>query len=137
MKLKDIENPQVMTINELNDLFKRWFPNGISKEEGYVLWSIFSNNNRYMHFPSRKIIETGTFRFFGGFLSHICNDVTDYLDFYMSDGTLDYIDVEIIKRVHRIVNPSIEHIEEYWDEETKKKKRKGEKMRYEINNIRI
>ena len=33
MKLKDIENPQVMTINELNDLFKRWFPNGISKEE--------------------------------------------------------------------------------------------------------
>jgi len=117
MKLKNIRNPEVMTIKELYDLFKRWFPNGISKEEGYVLWSIFSNNNRYMHFPSQKIIETGTFRFFGDFLSKICYDVTNYLDFYMSDGNLDCIDIEIIKSVHRIVNPMIEHIEGYWNDE--------------------
>ena len=117
MKLKDIENPEVMAINELNDLFRGWFPRGITKDEGFVLWSIFSNNNRWLYLPSNKIIETGTWRTFGIFLSKICNEKSDYLDFYMSDYNLDYIDLEIIKRIHRIVNPSIEHIEGYWDDE--------------------
>lgn len=109
-----------MTIKELYDLFKRWFPNGISKEEGWILYSIFSNNNRYLYKPTNKIIETGTFRFFGGFLLKFCYEISDYLDFYMGDLNLDYMDVEVIKRVHRIVNSSIEHIEEYWDDESEK-----------------
>ena len=116
MKLKDIKNTEVMTIKELYDLFKRWFPDGISKEEGCILYSIFSNNNRYLYKPTNKIIETGTFRFFGDFLSKFCYEISDYLDFYMGDVNLDYIDVEIIKKVHRIVNSSIEYIEGYWND---------------------
>lgn len=120
MKLKDIRNPEIMTIKELYDLFKRWFPNGISKEEGYVLWSLFSNNNMNLHLPSNKLIQTGTWRKFGDFLSRICNDVTDYLDFYMSDINLDFMDVEIIKKVHRTINYETELIEDYWNDENNK-----------------
>jgi len=115
MILKDIKNREPMDLNDLEFLFKRWFPNGISKEEGWVLWSIFSNNNRWLHIPSNKIIETGTWRAFGGFLSGICNEKSDYMDYYMADYNLDYMDIEIIKRVHRIVQSEIELIEDYWN----------------------
>ena len=117
MKLKDIKNPKSMDLKGLTILFKYWFPNGITKEEGWVLWSIFNNNNRNLYLPSNEIIETGTFRWFGDFLSEICNEESDYIDFYMANGNLDFMDIEIIKKVHRIVNPEIELIEDYWDDE--------------------
>ena len=120
MKLKDIENPIPMTLEELKTLFRKWFPNGISKEEGWILWSIFSNNNRYLFKPNNKIIETGTWRAFGGFLSGICNEKSDYMDYYMADYNLDYIDVEIIKKVHRIVNQEVEFVEDYWEKDEDK-----------------
>lgn len=103
-----------MKLEELKQLFERWFPNGISKEDGWVLWSIFSNNNRWLHVPSNKIIETGTLRWFGSFLSNICNTKSDYMDFYLSDHNLETIDIEIVKEIHRIVNPEIELIEDYF-----------------------
>ena len=117
MKLKDIENPKLMGLTALNTLFKNWFPDGMSKEEGWVLWSIFSNNNRYLHIHSNKIINTGTFRWFGNYLSVLCNETSDYLDFYMSDLNLNYMPIDIIKRIHKIVDSEIEFIEDYWDDE--------------------
>lgn len=114
MKLKEIENPVLMNEKELKQLFKEWFPDGISKKEGYVLWSIFSNNNRWLYVPSNAIIETGTLRWFGRFLSDICNEKSNYMDFYLSDYNLDTIDMKIIKKVHRKVNPTIELIEDYF-----------------------
>lgn len=118
MKIKNNQNRELMNEKELKDLFGRWFPNGISKEEGWVLWSIFSNNNRYLYIKTNEIIETGTFRWFANFLSKICNDKTSYIDFYMADYYLDFMDVETIKKVHRIVNPEIEFIEDYWEDGT-------------------
>ena len=114
MKLKDIGNPALMKLGELEQLFKEWFPNGVSKEEGWVLWTIFSNNNRWLHIPSNKIIETGTLRWFGEFLSGICNERSNYLDFYLSDYNLETVDMKIIKEIHRKVNPTIELIEDYF-----------------------
>ena len=117
MKLKDIRNPKSMDLKGLTNLFKKWFPNGISKEEGWILWSIFNNNNRDLYLPSNEIIETGTFRWFGSFLSEICNEESDYIDFYMANDNLDFMDIEIIKKVHRIVQHEIELIEDYWKDE--------------------
>ena len=114
MKLKDIGNPTLMKLEELEQLFEEWFPDGVSKEEGWILWSIFSNNNRWLHVPSNKIIETGTLRWFGEFLSGICNEKSNYMDFYLSDYNLETIDMKIIKEIHRIVSPEIELIEDYF-----------------------
>ena len=119
MKLKDIENPKLMNLKELNNLFRKWFPDGISKEEGWVLHSIFSDNNRWLHLLTNKIIETGTMRFFSSFLSDMCNDILNYGSFSISSFHLDNMDLEPIKRVHRIIDSEIEYIEDYWDDENK------------------
>lgn len=120
MKLKEIENPVLMRLNELKNLFMGWFPNGISKEEGWVLYSIFSDNYRWLHLPSNKIIETGTMRFFSFFLSEICNEETNYGNFYMSRHHIDNMNLETIKRVHKIIELEVEYIEDYWNEKNKK-----------------
>ena len=114
MKLKDIGNPALMKLEELEQLFEEWFPNGVSKEEGWVLWTIFSNNNRWLHIPSNKIIETGTLRWFGEFLSGICNERSDYMDFYLSDYNLETVDMKIIKEIHQKISSTIELIEDYF-----------------------
>lgn len=118
MKLKDIENPKLMNLKELSNLFKNWFLDGITKEEGWVLYSIFSDNNRWLYLPTNQIIETGTIRFFSSFLSEMCYEKTNYGNFYMSSNHIDDMDLDVIKKVHRIVNPEIELIEDYWDKET-------------------
>ena len=119
MKLKEIKNRELMNLKELKELFEIWFPNGISREEGWVLYSIFSDNYRWLHLPSNKIIETGTMRFFSSFLSEICNEETNYGNFYMSRHHIDNMNLKPIKKVHRIIDFTIEYIEDYWNEENK------------------
>lgn len=116
--LEEQDNYQEMEDTELVDLFKnKWNLANLTLKEGKVLWTIFSNNNRYLYKPSNKIIGTGSFRWFGCFISKYLIDKkypSDYLDFYCScvpSNDSDYI------RIWNIVEKDVIYLPDHFKED--------------------
>lgn len=111
MKLKDIENPKVMDLITLNNLFLKWFPNGFTKEEACVLYHIFVNKY-FLHLPSNKIIDAGGTSF-GTLLSQWGKDGGHWLWFHGNcEQKILNPKREIIEKIHKRIHPEIKLIDD-------------------------
>ena len=107
-----------MSDDELIQLFTNWKFVNIDEETGRILWTIFSNNNRYLHLSTNKVIETGSWRWFASFIaenlldSQYRVDGMDYCKFYCSWETKSS---KRYQEVWNVVKDEIKYIDDYWD----------------------